>query len=224
MSRDPILHTHRPDDDHQAMRASHEDRDEIVEQLRVAAGDGRLTAEELDERLGIALEARTYGELAVLVRDLPATTAGPPAPAAAAVDAKDLIRLQAHHSNLQRLGPWIVPRRLEVECRAGNVVLDFTQAAIGAPVLDMELVVRHGNVRLIVPPEVVVQIDSVEMHGGNVHQRATTPEPGTPVRLLVNVSGEVRHGNVEVRSPRVGFRERRRRRQLQRDQLGRYGK
>ena len=43
------------------LRASHEDRDRAVELLRVAAGDGRLTAEELDERLGVALTARTYG-------------------------------------------------------------------------------------------------------------------------------------------------------------------
>src|ERR1700759_2081978 len=57
------------------LRASHEDRDRVVEMLRVSAGDGRLTAEELDERLEQAMTARTYGELARLVADLPA--AGP---------------------------------------------------------------------------------------------------------------------------------------------------
>jgi hypothetical protein len=54
------------------MRASHEDRDRTVDVLRVAAGDGRLTLEELDERLEAALSARTVGELAVLTADLPA--------------------------------------------------------------------------------------------------------------------------------------------------------
>ena len=54
------------------LRASHVDRDQVVELLRVAAGDGRLTAEELDERLEAALTARTYGELAALTTDLPA--------------------------------------------------------------------------------------------------------------------------------------------------------
>src|SRR5499427_2236197 len=53
------------------LRASHEDRDRVVELLRVAAGDGRLSAEELDERLEAALTARTYGELAALSTDLP---------------------------------------------------------------------------------------------------------------------------------------------------------
>jgi Domain of unknown function (DUF1707) len=54
------------------LRASHEDRDRVVELLRVSAGDGRLTADELDERLELAMTARTYGELAKLVADLPA--------------------------------------------------------------------------------------------------------------------------------------------------------
>src|SRR5215472_9944745 len=49
------------------LRASHDDRDRVVEVLRVAAGDGRITAEELDERVGAALTARTYGELAALI-------------------------------------------------------------------------------------------------------------------------------------------------------------
>jgi hypothetical protein len=54
------------------LRASYEDRDRTVEILRVAAGDGRLTAAELDERVEAALTARTSGELAALTADLPA--------------------------------------------------------------------------------------------------------------------------------------------------------
>jgi Domain of unknown function (DUF1707) len=54
------------------LRASDDDRDRVVEILRVAAGDGRLTAAELDERVEAALTARTGGELAVLTADLPA--------------------------------------------------------------------------------------------------------------------------------------------------------
>ena len=53
------------------LRASDGDRDRAVERLRVAAGDGRLTAAELDERVDAALTARTCGELAALTADLP---------------------------------------------------------------------------------------------------------------------------------------------------------
>jgi len=42
---------------HSELRASHDDRDRVVELLRVSAGDGRLTAEELDERLELAIRS-----------------------------------------------------------------------------------------------------------------------------------------------------------------------
>src|SRR5215813_446797 len=89
------------------LRASHEDRDRVIETLRVAAGDGRLTAEELDERVEIAFSARTYGELAALTGDLPATgqPLAPPGPTAPAVP-KDVIRLEARSGTLTRVGRW----------------------------------------------------------------------------------------------------------------------
>jgi hypothetical protein len=86
------------------VRTSHVDRDRVVELLRMAAGDGRLTAEELDERLEAALTARTYGELAALTTDLPAipgSTPGPPVP-----EPKDLARIGCHGSSVNRDGHW----------------------------------------------------------------------------------------------------------------------
>jgi Domain of unknown function (DUF1707) len=54
-----------------SIRASDADRDEAVERLRHAAGEGRLDPHELDDRVRRALVAVTYADLAVLVRDLP---------------------------------------------------------------------------------------------------------------------------------------------------------
>jgi hypothetical protein len=64
-------------------RASHADREQVVGALKAAFVQGRLTADELDERVGQALAARTYAELAALTTDLPAdpTPAVQPAPA-----------------------------------------------------------------------------------------------------------------------------------------------
>jgi hypothetical protein len=196
--------------DRLVLRASHADRDHAVELLRIAAGDGRLDAAELDERLETALTARTCGELDLLLRDLPLAPGMPTdAAVSASAPAKDLVRLRAHHGNLERVGPWTVPRRLDVEARGGNAVLDFTQAVVTGPVLDLTVAVRGGNLTLVVPPEVAVEIDSVEVRSGNVRQR-TRPVPGAPIRLLVTVSGTVRSGNVTVRGPRRTFREWRR--------------
>jgi hypothetical protein len=62
-------------------RASRADREQVVDALKAAFVQGRLTADELDERAGQALAARTYAELAALTKDLPADPAPAPQPA-----------------------------------------------------------------------------------------------------------------------------------------------
>jgi hypothetical protein len=62
---------------HSALRASDADRETVAERLRTATAEGRLVAEELEERLGLALTARTYGELDAVVADLPAQRSQP---------------------------------------------------------------------------------------------------------------------------------------------------
>jgi hypothetical protein len=65
-----------------AMRASDADRDVVVSDLGTHFQAGRLTAEELDERTGRALTARTWGELTELMADLPAAGSERQIPAA----------------------------------------------------------------------------------------------------------------------------------------------
>ncbi|GAA1370539.1 DUF1707 SHOCT-like domain-containing protein [Streptomyces beijiangensis] len=188
--------------DRSRLRASHEDRDQVVERLQVAAGDGRLTSEELDERLGAALTARTYGELEALLVDLPATagparlTAGVPA-----APPKELSRIAVNSASTRRDGPWVVPQRMEIETRSGAVVLDFTGAVITLPTLEIEASVHSGSVTLVVPPDVWVDVDEVTSHSGSVRNRAL-PDPSTPVRLRVHVSGKVHSGSILVRPPK----------------------
>jgi hypothetical protein len=63
--------------DDRTLRASDADRDRVAEQLRQAAGDGRLSIAELQDRLDALYAAKTYGELEPVVADLP--DAGRPA-------------------------------------------------------------------------------------------------------------------------------------------------
>jgi hypothetical protein len=56
---------------HHSLRASDADREAVVDRLRVAAGEGRLEPEELEQRVDDALRARTYGDLEELLADLP---------------------------------------------------------------------------------------------------------------------------------------------------------
>jgi uncharacterized protein DUF1707 len=61
---------------HDDLRASDADREAVATQLRAAGADGRLDPDELEERLGQAYAAKTFGDLAPLTADL----APPPAP------------------------------------------------------------------------------------------------------------------------------------------------
>jgi hypothetical protein len=64
-----------------SLRASDADREQVAERLRDATVEGRLTTDELEERLGALSAARTYGELERLVRDLPVSSSPAKAPA-----------------------------------------------------------------------------------------------------------------------------------------------
>ena len=65
------------------MRASHADREHVINTLKIAFVQGRLTKDELDQRVGQAFASKTYAELDTLSADLPAGPAGPARPARA---------------------------------------------------------------------------------------------------------------------------------------------
>jgi hypothetical protein len=194
-----------------ALRVSHEDRDQVAEALRVAAGDGRLTSDELDERLERALTARTYDDLAPLLADLP------PAPAAlaplsgpiAAVlaggiapsPAKELIRIDTTSGQIKKDGRWAVPARMEVKTRSGQITLDFTQAIITQPELHLDLDVRSGQVLLLTRPGIAVDFDDVSLRSGRTRVRAPWGD-SVPVILRITVTGNCRSGQITARPPR----------------------
>ena len=178
------------------LRVSYEDRDRVAEQLRVAAGDGRLSAEELDERLEIALTARTYAELARVTRDLPSaagTVLGAPAP-------KDVVRIDCQSSSVERTGPWLVPLRMEVRVKSGVVTLDFTEAVITQPVLPIEAEVGAGALTLITKPGIVVDMDEVTVRSGALEVKAPWGQDASVLRI--EVSGKVGSGVISARPRR----------------------
>jgi hypothetical protein len=188
------------------LRASHSDRDRVVELLRVAAGDGRLTAEELDERLEAALTARTYSELAVLTTDLPAAPSAGPAQSADVVQAgaKDLVKINCGSGAARRDGQWIVPRQMEVNVASGSVKLDLTEAVISSPTLQLDIDVHSGSLLLVTRPGIVVDTDDVAVRSGGIRVK-THRHRNAPVVLRVQVSGKVASGSFKARPPRRTF-------------------
>jgi hypothetical protein len=83
------------------LRASDADRDRVTARLREHFAEGRLTRDELDERITAALNARTFGDLRVLMADLPE-------PTPALVQARTLPRAAAGPVFVRR-GPRLLP-------------------------------------------------------------------------------------------------------------------
>ena len=182
------------------LRASHADRDRVVDVLTGAAGDGRLTAEELDERVEAALSARTLGELAVLTADLPVVAGATP------VEVKDVARIEQNGGSTRRGDGWVVPRRLEIQSRLGDVTLDFTQAVITQATLRIDLDMHLGALRLLLPPGVVVNTDDLVLNFSKVKTRG----PGDaeiPVDLRIEIVGQLGFGKVLIRRTRRKVRK-----------------
>jgi len=82
------------------LRAGDEDRDRTIALIREAYAEGRLDGDEFQERMGQAQQARTFGELDLLVRDLPTRSMTPvPAPALESTSAS--ADVAKHRQNLR---------------------------------------------------------------------------------------------------------------------------
>jgi len=170
------------------LRASHADRDRVVDALRVAGGDGRLSAEELDTRLESALSARTLGELAELTADLPIAPAG-----------KDVLVVEQHGGTYVREGRWPVPARIELRTRECRVTLDFTHAVITSNVLRIETDMVHGKLFIVSSPGVVIDTDGLSLTYSKLklHPKNAAADP----RLRIELVGKLLHAKVIEQRP-----------------------
>ncbi|MFD0683362.1 DUF1707 SHOCT-like domain-containing protein [Actinomadura fibrosa] len=174
------------------VRASHEDRDRAVDVLRIAGGDGRLSTEELEKRLELALNARTLGELAALTADLPDSR---PAP-----EAKEVLVIRQEGGKYVQDGRWLVPARIDLRTQLCRVTLDFTQAVITSSALRIDAEMAHGRLVIVSAPGMVIDTGGLNRTYSKlkVHSTDWTAEP----RLRVELAGTLIHAKVIERRPR----------------------
>ncbi|QFG24930.1 DUF1707 domain-containing protein [Actinomadura sp. WMMB 499] len=171
------------------MRASHEDRDRALDVLRVAGGDGRLSAEELDTRVESALKARTLGELARLTADLPDLPG-----------AGDVLVISQDGGSYVKDGRWPVPARIDLRTKLCRVTLDLTDALITSNVLRIDAEMEHGRLVIVGAPGTVIDTDGLELTYSKLKVRSTAPD--APARLRIELTGTLRHAKVIERRPR----------------------
>ena len=91
-----------------------------------------------------------------------------------------------------------------LEVRHGNVVLDFTEAEITWPSLQIDVELHHSNLVLITKPGVLIDADELILNGGNSKVRSSRG-PEVPAVLRVGLSGQVNHANMVARPPHRSF-------------------
>jgi hypothetical protein len=204
------------------LRASDADRERIVEVLRRAASDGRLTVAELEERVPFAYAARTRSELEQLTADLGTTRLEDEAPPTGGtgegqVSVRDgpggtrwVVSIMGGHD---KRGRWRIGRRATVLNIMGGSDIDLNDAELSGPVTDLTMVSIMGGGTIRVPHGVDVQVSNFAFMGGNDAKLGDeVAPPGAPtihVRL-VSIMG----GSDVVRGRKLTKEQRRREREL----------
>jgi hypothetical protein len=172
------------------VRASDADRDATVNRLREAAGEGQLTLEELTDRIEAAANAVMRSDLVLLTCDLPAAAAVSVATHSAGVRGL---------GDVKRSGPWTVPAENSFRTWLGHIKLDLREAQISATETHIYARALFGNIDLLVPEGIAVEVQA-RTRLGRTNLQASSGVPGAPRIVL---SGGTFSGNINVRHPRL---------------------
>jgi hypothetical protein len=175
------------------VRASDAEREAVVERLRVATVEGRLTLSELTERTEAAYTATTRGDLAPITADLPA--ASPPAPTLP-TGQPDREWVVAVMGDSKRQGRWRVERPLAALAVMGDVVLDLRGAEVPQGDVDITATAVMGDVKIYVPDGVDVQLSGIAVMGDKKLEVREAPAGQTAPKVVVRATAIM--GDVKV--------------------------
>jgi hypothetical protein len=186
------------------LRASDADRERVANVLREAAGDGRLTMDELDERLDAVYAAKTYAELEPITHDLPdADTEQVPAPSSAA--RRDPARFGGTPTSsgavailggFTRKGDWVVPKEFTAFMLMGGGEIDLRDARFTEREVTIHIVAILGGCEVIVPEDATVYVTGIGILGAFEH---TDAGPGSPDGPVITINGVALLGGVDVK-------------------------
>jgi hypothetical protein len=196
------------------MRVSNDDRERVAQVLNTAMAEGRLTVNELEERLDKVYAAKTFGDLEPLLRDLPIGNQAvqyplaPPAPGSSPVPMPPPTNriggrgtstgAVAIMAGADRKGVWTVPPTFTSFALMGGIEIDLTQARFEEAETTIQAFAFMGGIEVYVPEDITVQVNGVGFMGAfeNHARNQGQPIPGAP---LVKITGLAVWGGVDVK-------------------------
>jgi hypothetical protein len=176
------------------LRASDAERHQAVERLRDGAAAGRLTLEELSERIERAQGARTRGDLEAVLADLP--DAPPPGPARPVRPARRWIVGVLGDNRVG--GRWRLGPHTGAVAVLGEAEVDLREAELVSAEPTLTAVSVLGTVEIAVPEGVHVEVRGFGVLGNVERPDLPAAPPGAP-RIVVRALSLL--GSVEVRGP-----------------------
>ncbi|WP_434452011.1 DUF1707 SHOCT-like domain-containing protein [Lentzea sp. E54] len=165
------------------------EREHVVTLLNKAVGRGMITLDEFTSRTDTALSAKTRADLNAVLVDLPGMVNNELAHART--------ELKNTMGTTTRKGHWIVPSELVIRNTLGTTNLDFTAADV-PPVVNVDLDVSFGSVKLLLPAGSSVDTNAVEITAGDLKDKVRNAV-GNPHFQL---KGAVRGGTVVIKRKR----------------------
>jgi hypothetical protein len=163
-----------------SLRVSDAERDVTLKLLNENAAVGRLTLDELEERAGQAIAAKTRGELAKLTSDLPAEgTAGQ---VQAPSERKPVRWMVAIMGGGHRRGRFRAVGSINSIGIMGGDEIDLREAEMEGGELTVNLFALMGGANVYVPDSIEVELGGFSIMGGNEVRGFERPSrPGAPV-------------------------------------------
>jgi hypothetical protein len=180
------------------LRISDTDRDRAAEVLREAHAHGRITVDELDERLTSVYAAKTEADLVPVTRDLPATR-GPAAaaPARGRIGGTPRFRTSlAILGGASRNGAWVVPPEYKAVATLGGIDLDMSNSTFAEAETVIKVYAVLGGVEITVPEDAEVDVGVVGILGGVDNGGEGPGVPGGP---RIRIVGAAVMGGIEVK-------------------------
>jgi Domain of unknown function (DUF1707)/Cell wall-active antibiotics response 4TMS YvqF len=194
-----------------SLRVSDAERDATVRTLGDHAAVGRLTLDELEDRAGQALNAKTRGELAALTSDLP-QQAGQAQQAQEVGVRKPVRWMVAIMGGSHRRGRFRAVGSINAVAIMGGDEIDLREAEIEGGELTLNLFALMGGSTIYVPDSIEVEVGGFSLMGGHEEVGVERPRPGAPVIRIrtYNLMGGATIYRVPPQARGLGLKEARR--------------